>query len=139
MCFVFRFFAFLGLSLYGTMYDHVVVEHHIFYCIAVSQAQHSTAQQSARTTPQSKYVPIIVRQRKQADKQRLLYLQYREHSTAQHSAISPHKAAKQVRAEQSWREPAHAVEHAHSVPGYKARCFLKTNEEIEVCPACTNI
>ena len=42
------------------------------YGIAVPQAQHSTAQhstaQSARTKPQSKYVPIRVRQRKQADR-----------------------------------------------------------------------
>ena len=37
------------------------------YCIAVPQAQHSTAQ-SARTKPPSKYVPLRVRQRKQANR-----------------------------------------------------------------------
>ena len=37
------------------------------YCATASTAQHSTPQ-SVRTKPQSKYVPIRVRHRKQADK-----------------------------------------------------------------------
>ena len=40
---------------------------HVGYCSTASTAQHSTAQ-SARTMPQSKYVPIRVRQRKHAAK-----------------------------------------------------------------------
>ena len=52
------------------------------------------------TKPKSKYVPIRVRQRKQAGREHLLILytvlqKYRKHSPAQHSAISPHIAAKQ--------------------------------------------
>ena len=42
------------------MYDHVV--EHLLYCSTASTAQ------SARTKPQSKYVPIRVQQRKQADR-----------------------------------------------------------------------
>ena len=61
-------------------------------CSTTSTAQHSTAVQSARTKPRSKYVPIRVRQRKQADR---------------------------------------VVEHYILV----ARCVLKTNEEIKICPA----
>ena len=107
----------MGLC-FGTMCEHVVVEHQIFYWL--KYRKHSTAQQSARTEPQSKCVPIRVRQRKQAD---ILYCSTA--STAQNSAISPHKAAKQVRADQSattqasrqsWRDPAHAcracIQHA---------------------------
>ena len=55
----------------------VVIEMLLVYCSTASTAQHSTAQhstaqhstaQSARTKPQSKYVPIRVQQRKQADR-----------------------------------------------------------------------
>ena len=84
------------------------------YYIVVPQAQYSAisphkaanqvrADQSATT---------------QASRELLLYCSTA--STAQHSAISLHQAAKQVRADQcmttlasrqSWREPAHDVEH----------------------------
>ena len=84
------------------------------------QAQHSTAQhstaQSARTNSPSKYLymPITVRQRKQADREHPRYCSTT--STAQRSAISPHTAAKQARddqsattqaSRQSWRETEH--------------------------------
>ena len=39
----------------------------VIYFFAVPPSQHSTAQ-SARTKPQSKYVPIRARQRKQVDR-----------------------------------------------------------------------
>ena len=85
--------------------------------------KHSTAStaESARTKPQSNYVLHRVQQRKQADGEHLMYCSTA--STAQHSAISSHKAAKQLRADQSattqasrqsWREPAHVVEHFYS-------------------------
>ena len=64
----FQVFCFRG-PFFGTVYGHVV-EHQSFYCIAAPQAQHSAAQ-SARTKPQSKYVPIRLRQRKQASRQSL--------------------------------------------------------------------
>ena len=52
-----------------------------------------------------------------------LLLYFSTASTAPHSVISPHKAAKQVRADQSattqatrqsWRQPAHVVEQLYS-------------------------
>ena len=61
--------------------------------------------------------------------------QHRKHSTAQHSAISPHKAAKQVRADQrattqasrqSWRESAHVVQH---LPGTQHAEFSKRKKK----------
>ena len=73
-----QFFAFLGhfLCIPGNMNDaRVVIEMLLVYCSTASTAQHSTAQhstaqhstaQSARTKPQSKYVPIRARQRKPA-------------------------------------------------------------------------
>ena len=67
----------------------------LFTCIAVLQAQHSTAQ-SARTKPQRKYVSIRVRKQHTESTYCISTA-----STAQHSAISPHKAAKQVRTDQS--------------------------------------
>jgi len=73
--------------------------------MAIPQAQHSTAQ-SARTQPQSKYVPTRVRQRKQADREHPL--QCSAASTAQHSEISPHKATKQVPARTDQSAPAQA-------------------------------
>ena len=54
------------------MYEHVVVEHLLLYGSTASTAQHSTAQHSTA-----------------------------QRSAAQRSAISPHKAAKQVRADHS--------------------------------------
>ena len=108
------------------------------YCIAVPQAQHSKAQ-SARTKPQSKYAPIRVRQRKQADREHLPYCSIA--IIAQHSAISPHKDAKQARADQSAttqasrqsrREPVHVVEQLYST-------LSSQNEEIEVCPIYKSI
>ena len=63
------------------MYEHFVVEHLLLQLCSSSTA--SAAQH--RTKPQSKYVPIKVRQRKQTD----TVLQYRKHSTHR-SAISPH-------------------------------------------------
>ena len=92
-------------------------------CIAVPQAEHSTAHAISPHKSVSKYVPIRVRQRKQADKEHLLYCSIA--TTAQHSAIIPREAAKQARADQSattqtsrqsWREPAHhVVEHLYSM------------------------
>ena len=82
------------------------------YCSTARKAQHSKAQ-SARTEPPSKYVPIRVRQRKQANRAHLLYCS--RASKAQHSTISPLKAAKQVRAHQcdnaSKQTDANVVEH----------------------------
>ena len=72
-------------------------EHLQLYCSTASTAQHSTAQ-SARTKPRSKYVPIRVRQRKQ--KQTESIYSCIAVPQAQHSAISPHKAAKQARTDQ---------------------------------------
>ena len=50
-----------------------------WYCTAVSEAQHSTAQQSVRTKTKSKYVPVRVRHREQADKSRREPAQFVEH------------------------------------------------------------
>ena len=59
----------------------------------------------------------------------------RKHSTAQHSATIPPKAAKQLRADQSattqasgqsWREPAHVVEHYYSMLSSRT-CLLYTS------------
>ena len=64
-----QLFALVGL--FSTMYEHVVEHLQYCYSLTASTAQHSTAQhrttQSPCTKPQSKYVPIRVRQRKQAD------------------------------------------------------------------------
>ena len=67
----------------------------LYYCIAVPQAQHNTAQ-SARTKPQRRYVPIRVRQRKQADKKTSAVFKYHKRSTAQRD--QPAQSPKQVRA-----------------------------------------
>ena len=69
------------------MYEHVV-EH--LLCIAVPQAHHSTVQ-SARAKPQSRYVPIRVRQRKQPHKEHLLCIAVpqAQPSTAQSARTKP--------------------------------------------------
>ena len=76
----------MGLC-FGTMCEHVVVEHQIFYWL--KYRKHSTAQQSARTEPQSKCVPIRVRQRKQAESFYCIAVPRAPHSIAQSACTKP--------------------------------------------------
>ena len=55
------------------------------------------------------------------------HLLHRMHSTAQRSQPRTKQQSKYA-SKQSWREPAHTRRRA------AARCVLKTNEEIEICP-----
>ena len=110
----FHCLAFVGLFLYHV---HASMLSSSIYCIAVPQAQHGAAQ-SSRTKPQSKYMPIRVRQRKQADIESVycIAVPKAQHSTAQHSTAQhrnhpaqSRKASTRVRpcnaSRQSWREP----------------------------------
>ena len=113
------------------------------HCITVPRAQHSTLQQSARTKPHSKYVPMRVRQRKRADREHPLVLYRSTASTAQNSATSPHKAAKASTCrpeydnagKQAELERAstymHVVDHVHSY-GTLNSLHERRNQ---ICPA----
>ena len=105
--------------------------HHVRACChrastLLQNCKHSATQHTAISPHEaSKYVLIRVRQRKQADREHLLYCITA--STAQHSAISPHKAEKQVRADQSattqasgqsWRSQ-HVIENLNSTLSYQ--------------------
>ena len=110
------------------------------YCSTSNEhRKHTTAQhrttQSIHTKPQSKDVPIRVRQRKRVDRASTAYLQYRMHSTARRNQCAQSRKASTCRSgcdngskQTGWREPA------QSSVIYTARCALKTNEGIEMCP-----
>ena len=103
----------------------------IHYRTTLPQAQRSTAAKQVQ-----QYVPIRVRQRKQADREHLLYCSTA--SKVHHSSI-PQKASKQVQhyVPIRVRPQANRVGESQHMPSsiYTARRVLKRNEEIEVCPA----
>ena len=107
----------------------------IHYRTTLPQAQRSTAAKQVQ-----QYVPIRVRQRKQADREHLLYCSTA--SKVHHSSI-PQKASKQVQhyVPIRVRPQANRVGESQHMPSsiYTARRVLKRNEEIEVCPAYKNI
>ena len=95
-------FSFCGFSYNSTMYEHVVN-----YSPVSQYCKLSTAPQSARTKPQRKYVSIRVRKQHTESTYCISTA-----STAQHSAISPHKAAKQVRRSECESKKADIIEES---------------------------
>ena len=98
----------------------------IIYFIAAPQAQQNT-EQSARTKPESKYVPIRVRQRKPTGRASTVYCSTA--SRAQHNAISPHKAVKQVLADQSVTTQASRQELARASACQQLTSTLSSQNE----------
>ena len=98
------------------MDEHVVVEHPLPYHITASTTQHSRKASTAVRADQS---ATTLASRQGAS----TLLQYCKQSTSQLNSAKSLKASTALRADQSaaaskqsWREPAHAVEHLYSTP-----------------------
>ena len=109
-----------------------------YCCVAVPQALHSTAQ-SARTKTQSKHVPIRGRQRNQAESIYCIAVPQARHSTAQSARTKPQSKYVPIRARQRKQADRFGEGQHTSSSIYTARRVLKTNEEIEICPASENM